>query len=170
MTIYQFRPGTKVLVALSIASVVSLGAVGCSERPTTSASSSAGEASSSVSAQSLVDVEKVWATHPMPPCPDVLIGNRVAPSGLSLPDDTSVAHELEGVRSPGSSVWVTRKLGWVTKALAETRAGIIDANAPGDDTELRGFQRYVAHVKTELQAGRDIMDSDADGDYPEGCR
>ncbi len=87
-----------------------------------------------------------------------------------MPDYDSVAKELAGVKSTGSESWVRTKLGWLDRALSETRASIIDANAPGDDTELRGFQRYVAHVKTELQAGRDITDSDADGDYPEGCR
>lgn len=156
------------LVGLAIAATVALGVVGCSAHPTTSGSSTSGEASSSAEARNLVDVSAVWATHPLPPCPDTLIGNAIAPAGLTLPSDESVAKELVGVRSPASEQWVRDKLGWVTKHLAKTRADIIDANTPGDDSMLRTFDSYVEHVRAELVAGRGSADP-TDDIYPEGC-
>lgn len=163
----QSRPGTTVLVGLAIAA--SVGVVGCSNHPTTpSGSSAAGETSSSVSARGLVDVAAVWASHPMPPCPDTLIGNATAPAGVTLPSDESVAKELAGVRSPASESWVRERLGWVNQHLAKTRADIIDANTPGDDSMLRTFDSYVEHVRAELVAGRGIADP-TDDIYPEGC-
>lgn len=156
------------LVALALTFGVGASVIGCSASGTPTAPLSS--TISTTENRPLVDVAKVWATHPLPPCKDYLGTDRAVPPGISVPDYDSVAKELAGVKSTGSESWVRTKLGWLDRALAETRAGIIDANAPGDDTELRGFQRYVTHVKTELQAGRDITDSDADGDYPEGCR
>ncbi|MFT9573342.1 hypothetical protein ACM0BF_14310 [Mycobacteroides abscessus subsp. abscessus] len=167
MNITQSRPCTKVLVSLVVAAIT----VGCSTSTTghpTAVASSSGTGTISTTGE-LVDVSAVWATHPLPPCADYLGANLPTPPGLELPDQDSVAEELRGVQSPATVGWVKTKLGWVTKALSETRAGIIDANTPGDTTELRGFKRYVGHVETELQAGHDITDSDADGDFPEGC-
>ncbi|WP_131823922.1 hypothetical protein [Mycobacteroides abscessus] len=171
MTISQSRPGTKVLTALAIALGVSLGVVGCgTEHPTTSASSTSGETSSSVAARSLVDVSAVWATHPMPDCPRVIVGNQSAPAGLELPDDASVARLLAGVRSPGSPQWVRTKLGWVTMWLAQTRAGIIDhPESPSVHATVTRFDQYGEHIRLELSSGQDIPDSDLDGRFPEGC-
>ncbi|MBN7483686.1 hypothetical protein [Mycobacteroides abscessus] len=153
---------------MAIAASVSLGVVGCSHPTTPSRSSSAGEAISSASAQPLVDVSAVWATHPMPDCPRVVIGNESAPAGLTLPSAEGVAKELAGVRSPASEGWVRTKLGWVTRHLAKTRADIIDANTPGDDSMLKTFDLYVKHVRTELVAGQGSSDP-TDEIYPEGC-
>lgn len=162
----QSRPGATVLAALAIAT--SVGVVGCSH-PTTSGSSSAGEPSISAQARPLVDVEKVWAAHPMPNCPDTLIGNESAPAGLTLPSDESVAKELAGVRSPASEGWVRTKLGWVTKALGETRAGIIaSAGTAGARAQGNDFELYVSHVRDELQLGRDTA-SDLDSTFIERC-
>ncbi|SLB99682.1 hypothetical protein [Mycobacteroides abscessus] len=167
----QSRPGTKILAALAIALGVSIGVVGCgSTHPTTSGSSSAGETSSSASAQNMVDVSAVWVTHPMPDCPRVVIGNATASPGLVLPDDASVARQLAGVRSPGSESWVREKLGWVTKWLGKTRADIIsDPSSPGVPAQSKRFSQYVEHIRTELEAGKDISDSALDGRFPEGC-
>ncbi|MBN7314914.1 hypothetical protein I3U70_26370 [Mycobacteroides abscessus subsp. abscessus] len=61
------------------------------------------------------------------------------------------------------------KLGWLDKALSETRADITDADSPGDDSMLKTFDVYVKHVRDELQAGQDISDS-IDTIYLEACR
>ncbi|SLJ13418.1 hypothetical protein [Mycobacteroides abscessus] len=167
----QSRPGAKVLASLVIVLGMSIGVVGCSgEHPAPSGPSTSGETSSSVTAQNMVDVSAVWATKPLPPCDDYLGTDQTAPPNLSVPDHASVAKTLAGVKSPGSIEWVRTKLGWLDKALSETRAGIVDTNVPGDETELHGFERYARHVRDELEVGHDISDSDADGDYPEGCR
>ncbi len=166
----QSRPGTTILVSLFVAA--SVGLVGCSAHSITpSRSSAAGEASSSVATQPLVDVSQVWASHPIPDCPRVVIGNESAPAELELPSDETVAAQLSGVRSPGSLQWVRAKLGWVTQALSVTRADIIDNQnaADANSFERKGFERYVSHVKDELSVGHDIS-ADVDGDYPEGCR
>lgn len=160
MNIHQSRMGTRTLTALVVALGVSLGAVGCSERPTPS-----GTISTSA-ARALVDVEKVWATHPMPPCPRVIVGNQLAPAGLELPSDETVARELQGVRSPAPESWVRTKLGWVTQQLASTRADII--SAPGDNSMSKTFGMYVQHVRSELMMGQDSSDP-TDAIYPEGC-
>ncbi len=156
------------LAALVIATTV--GTVGCSSHLTTpSGASSVGEPSSSASAQTIVDVSRVWATHPLPPCPDVLIGNATAPAGVTLPSDESVAKELAGVRSPASEGWVKMKLGWVTKALGETRAGIIaSAGTAASRAQGNDFELYVSHVRDELQLGRDTA-SDLDSTFIERC-
>ncbi|MBN7480757.1 hypothetical protein I3U71_09490 [Mycobacteroides abscessus subsp. massiliense] len=60
------------------------------------------------------------------------------------------------------------KLGWVTKHLSQTRADIIDANTPGDDSMLKTFDMYVKHVRAELEVGRDSSDP-SDAIYPDGC-
>ncbi|SIB99936.1 hypothetical protein [Mycobacteroides abscessus] len=170
-TIYQSLTGTKSLAYLAIAATVGLSVVGCSHPTTPSGASSSGTISTSAEAHELVDVAAVWQTEPLPDCPKPpIVFNGAVPPGLSLPDKASVARQLAGVKSPGSPQWVKTKLGWVTKALGETRADIVHINLPGDDTGLHGFERYVEHVKAELQAGLDIPDSDTDGDYPEGCR
>ncbi|AMT73460.1 hypothetical protein [Mycobacteroides immunogenum] len=59
----------------------------------------------------------------------------------------------------------------MTQALAITRADISDHPTASDANmaEGKGFERYVAHVKSELLDGHDIADP-VDGDYPEGCR
>ncbi|ORV76580.1 Uncharacterised protein [Mycobacteroides abscessus subsp. abscessus] len=171
MTTYQSRTGTMKLVTLVVAA--SVGLVGCSVHPTTpSGSSSAGQTSSSVSARALVDVSAVWATEPLPDCPKLpIVFNGDAPQGITLPDKASVAKQLAGVRSPATETWVRTKLGWVTQALAITRADISDHPTASDANmaEGKGFERYVAHVKSELLDGHDIADP-VDGDYPEGCR
>lgn len=165
----QSRPGTTKLVGLALA--LGVGVVGCSSHPTTpTASSTAGESSSSVVAQGLVDVAAVWETHPMPPCARVVIGNATASPGLVLPSDESVAEVLRGVRSPAPEEWVREKLGWVTKWLGKTRADIIsDPSSPGVPAQSKRFGLYVEHIKSELTAGQDISDSALDGRFPEGC-
>ncbi|KRQ31546.1 hypothetical protein AOT83_05095 [Mycobacteroides sp. H001] len=75
---------------------------------------------------------------------------------------------LGGVKSPATEEWVRVKLGWVTQELLAARADIISANAPGDDSMLEGFKRYVSHVRDELQAGHDVSNP-IDKTYPEGC-
>ncbi|SIC79428.1 Uncharacterised protein [Mycobacteroides abscessus subsp. abscessus] len=162
----QSRPGTTNLVALVIASVVGLSVVGCSH-PTTPTGSST--ISTTAPSRALVDVEKVWASHPMPDCPRVIIGNQPAPAGLELPSDETVAVQLRGVKSAGTESWVRAKLGWVTKWLAKVRADIIDADTTGDSSMTDGFSQYIQHIKSELAAGHDIPDSALDGDFPEGC-
>lgn len=166
----QSRPCATKLVGLVIATSVTLGVVGCSTEHTTTTSgpSSAGEASSSVAAQGLVDVEKVWATHPMPPCPRVIVGNVSAPAGLELPSDETVAKQLAGVRSPGSESWVRTKLGWLTQELAATRADIISDPGVGAKEQSEMFAQWVTHIGEELRQGRDTP-SDLDGVYPEEC-
>lgn len=167
----QSRPGSRLLVGLAVATTVALGVVGCgSTHPTTSGSSNAGETSSSVSAPSTVDVSAVWETHPMPPCPRVVVGNQAAPAGLELPSEETVAKELEGVHSPGSLGWVRTKLGWLTMWLAQTRAGIIDQpESPSVHATVTRFDQYVEHIGLELGSGQDISDPDLDGRFPEGC-
>jgi hypothetical protein len=167
----QSRSGAKVLASLVIAASVSLGAVGCNaEHHATSGSSATGETSTAAEARTLVDVSAVWATHPMPDCPRVVIGNATASPGLVLPDDASVARQLTGVRSPGSVEWVRSKLGWVTMWLAQTRAGIIDhPESPSVHATVTRFDQYVEHIRLELSSGQDIPDSDLDGRFPEGC-
>lgn len=167
----QSRPGSTLLVGMVIAASVGLGVVGCAEHPTTpSASSMSGETSTAASAQNMVDVSAVWVTHPMPPCPRVVVGNESAPVGLELPDDETVARQLAGVRSPGSPQWVRTKLGWVTQWLSKTRADLIAfSDTAGEGATIKRFDQYVAHVKSELQSGHDISDSSLDGRFPEGC-
>ncbi|SIE99562.1 Uncharacterised protein [Mycobacteroides abscessus subsp. abscessus] len=162
MNIHQSRMGTRTLTALVVALGVSLGAVGCSERPTPS-----GTISTSA-ARALVDVEAVWATHPLPPCPRVIVGNQPAPAGLELPSDETVARQLAGVRSPGSESWVREKLGWVSMWLAKVRADIISDPGVGAREQDQGFNDYVNHVRAELQAAKDIS-SELDSIFPEGC-
>lgn len=166
----QSRPRAMKLVGLALALGVSV--VGCSHPTTPSGASGTGETSSSTATQPLVDVEAVWATEPLPDCPKPpIVFNGDAPKGIALPDKASVAKQLAGVRSPATETWVRTKLGWVTQALAITRADISDNPTATDanKAEGKGFERYVAHVKSELLDGHDITDP-VDGDYPEGCR
>lgn len=167
----QSRTGATRLVSLFVAFGVSIGVVGCSTHPTTTTgSSTVGEASSSVSAQSLVDVEAVWASHPMPDCPRVIVGNASAPAGLELPSDESVAREFQGVMSPAPESWVRTKLGWVTMWLSKTRADLIAfSDTPGGSATTKQFDHYVAHVNTELATGHDVSDSALDSRFPDGC-
>lgn len=166
----QSRPGATKLVSLVIAASVSIGVVGCSSgHLTPSGPISTGETSSSASAQNMVDVEKVWATHPLPPCADYLGTDRTAPPGLSVPDYDSVAKGLAGVQSPASETWVREKLGWLTKWLAKVRADIIsDPDSSGSKAEKKTFDSYVEHVRVELVAGHSSGDP-TDDIYPEGC-
>lgn len=166
----QSRPGATTLAVLAIATTVSLGVVGCSTHPTTpSGASSAGEPSSSTSAQTMVDVSQVWAMEPLPDCPKPpVVYNGDVPAGLELPDKASVARILAGAESPAPESWVREKLGWVTQNLAKTRADIIKADMPSDSSMTDGFRDYVVHVRAELIAGKDIPD-DLDGIFPEGC-
>ncbi|WP_157931798.1 hypothetical protein [Mycobacteroides abscessus] len=165
----QSRPCAMKLAALVIATTVGTGTVGCSAHPTPSVSSSAGETSSSAAARTMVDVEAVWQTEPLPDCPKPpIVFNGDAPQGITLPDKASVAKELAGAKSPATETWVRTKLGWVTQNLAKTRADIIEANMPSDSSMKDGFRDYVVHVRTELIAGKDIPD-DLDGIFPEGC-
>ncbi|RIR09794.1 hypothetical protein [Mycobacteroides abscessus] len=61
------------------------------------------------------------------------------------------------------------KLGWVTKELSVTRAGVVDtAGTAGAEAQAQDFQRYVEHVRDELQSGRDIT-SDLDSTFIERC-
>lgn len=166
--IKQSRPSTTILATLAIA--ISVGLVGCSTHPTPSGASATGQASSSVVARARVDVSAVWATHPMPDCPRVVIGSASAPAGLELPSDETVAKQLAGVKSPAPEEWVRKKLGWVTKWLGKTRADIIsDPSSPGVPAQSKRFGLYVEHIKSELTAGQDISDSALDGRFPEGC-
>jgi len=168
----QFRPGAKVLAALAIAVTVGIGVAGCgSEHPATpSGASTSGETSSSVAARAMVDVSAVWASHPLPDCPRVVIGNATASPGLVLPDDGSVAEELAGVKSPAPEGWVREKLGWVTMWLAKVRADAIsDPGSAGTKAEMKTFNSYVEHVSDELREGENSTES-TDSIYPEGCR
>ncbi|SIE27072.1 hypothetical protein [Mycobacteroides abscessus] len=168
-TIYQSRRDTKVLASLVIATTVGLSVVGCSTHPTTTGSNGTGTISTTA-AHEMVDVSAVWATHPMPDCPRVIVGNQPAPVGLELPSNETVARQLAGVRSPGSESWVREKLGWVTMWLAQTRAGIIDhPESPSVHATVTRFDQYVEHIRLELSSGQDIPDSDLDGRFPEGC-
>ncbi|QSM94698.1 hypothetical protein I3U40_02330 [Mycobacteroides abscessus subsp. abscessus] len=166
MTNTQSRTDARTLTALAIALGVGLGVVGCSSHPTTP--TGAGETSTSASAQSLVDVAAVWASHPMPDCPRVIIGNVSAPAGLELPSDDSVAAELRGVKSPAPESWVREKLSWVTQWLSQTRAGIVADPGVGAKEQGDMFTEWVTHVREELRDGHDIA-SDLDGAFPEGC-
>lgn len=168
-TIYQSLTGTKSLAYLAIAATVGLSVVGCSHPATPSGASSSGTISTSA-ARALVDVAAVWASHPLPDCPRVIIGNSSAPAGLELPSDESVARQLAGVKSPAPESWVREQLGWVTQELATTRADIIsDPSSAGAPAESERFSQYVGHVKAELEAGHGIPDSELDGRFPEGC-
>lgn len=167
----ESRYGTSKLVGLAIAATLTVGLVGCATPATTATgANTSGETSSSVSAQSLVDVAAVWATHPLPDCPKPPIkrnGGQV-PLGIELPTESTVSDILAGTKSPAPEQWVRTKLGWVTQELLAARADIIAANAPGDDSMLEGFKRYVSHVRDELQAGHDVSNP-IDKTYPEGC-
>lgn len=164
----QSRTGARTLASLVVTFGVGLGVVGCSTHPTTPTGASSSVSSST--ARALVDVEAVWATHPMPDCPRVIVGNQPAPAGLELPSDESVAQQLAGVKSPAPESWVREQLGWVTQELAATRADIIsDPSSAGAPAESERFSQYVGHVKAELEAGHDIPDSELDGRFPEGC-
>ncbi|MBN7314121.1 hypothetical protein I3U70_22290 [Mycobacteroides abscessus subsp. abscessus] len=62
------------------------------------------------------------------------------------------------------------KLGWLDKALSETRADMVSYNGtPGGDSQLQDFKNYVEHVKIELAQGQDIH-SPLDLTYPEVCQ
>ncbi|SLI41282.1 Uncharacterised protein [Mycobacteroides abscessus subsp. massiliense] len=168
-TVYQTRPGTRTLASLVIASVVGLSVVGCSTHPTTPTVSSTSGTISTTAAHELVDVEAVWATHPMPPCPRVIVGNASAPAGLELPSDESVAAQLRGVKSPAPESLVRAKLGWVTMWLAKVRADITsDPASAGSKAEKKTFDSHVEHVGDELRAGQDSS-SPTDSIYSEGC-
>ncbi|WP_236737964.1 hypothetical protein [Mycobacteroides abscessus] len=160
----------KELAALVLTVGVGAGVVGCGQHSTiTAVPSSAGETSSSASAHPMVDVSAVWATKPLPPCDDYLGSDLTVPPGLSVPNHDSVAKTLAGVRSPGTLEWVKTKLGWLDKALSETRAGVIaSAGTAGAKAQAQDFQRYVEHVRDELQSGRDIT-SDLDSTFIERC-
>lgn len=165
----QSRTGTTNLVALVIASVVGLSVVGCNSHSTTPTGSSGAGAISTSTARALVDVEAVWATHPMPPCPRVIVGNASAPAGLELPSDESVAAQLRGVKSPAPESLVRAKLGWVTMWLAKVRADITsDPASAGSKAEKKTFDSHVEHVGDELRAGQDSS-SPTDSIYSEGC-
>lgn len=86
MIISQSRPGATTLVSMAVALGVSLGVVGCT-------STMGASAISTSAAHELVDVSVVWASHPMPPCLRVVIGNQSAPVGLELPSDETVAQQ-----------------------------------------------------------------------------
>lgn len=169
-TIYQSRPGTRYFASLVAATTVTLGVVGCSTHPTTpTGSSTAADTSTPASAQSLVDVEAVWQSEPLPNCPKPpTIFNGAVPPGLSLPDKASVARQLAGVKSPASEGWVRTKLGWVTQELASTRADIISDPGVGAKEQSEMFVEWVTHVREELREGHDIP-SELDGAYPEEC-
>ncbi|MBN7564505.1 Uncharacterised protein [Mycobacteroides abscessus subsp. abscessus] len=166
MTNTQSRTDARTLTALAIALGVGLGVVGCSSHPTTP--TGAGETSTSAEAHELVDVAAVWAEHPLPPCPRMVIGNVSAPAGLELPSDDSVAAELRGVKSPAPESWVREKLSWVTQWLSQTRAGIVADPGVGAKEQGDMFTEWVTHVREELRDGHDIA-SDLDGAFPEGC-
>lgn len=157
------------LAVMALAAVVASAVVGCGGHDSTpSGSSVAGTISTTAPSRALVDVEKVWSTHPMPPCPRVIVGNVSAPAGLELPSDETVAKQLAGVRSPGSESWVRTKLGWLTQELAATRADIISDPGVGAKEQSEMFAQWVTHIGEELRQGRDTP-SDLDGVYPEEC-
>lgn len=167
MMISQSRTGATRLVSLFVA--FGVGVVGCSTYPTTpTGSSAAGTTSASVTPRALVDVSAVWAEHPMPPCPRVIVGNQSAPAGLELPSNETVAEQFQGVMSPAPENWVRKKLGWVTMWLAKVRADIISDPGVGAREQDQGFNDYVNHVRAELQAAKYIS-SELDSIFPEGC-
>lgn len=158
------------LVVLALTFSVGASAIGCGQHSIAPTTSPQGELSSSVSARNLVDVSALWATKPLPPCDDYLGTDLTVPPGLSVPDHDGVAKILAGVKSPGSIEWVKTKLGWLDKALSETRADMVSYNGtPGGDSQLQDFKNYVEHVKIELAQGQDI-DSPLDLTYPEACQ
>ncbi|WP_237112276.1 hypothetical protein [Mycobacteroides abscessus] len=166
--ISQSRSGTKSLASLVVAFGVGLGVVGCSTHPTTPTGASGSV--STTAARNLVDVSALWETKPLPPCTDYLGTDLTVPPGLSVPDHDSVTRILAGVKSPGSIEWVKTKLGWLDKALSETRADMVSYNGtPGGDSQLQDFKNYVEHVKIELAQGQDIH-SPLDLTYPEVCQ
>ncbi len=155
------------LVALALTFGVGASGIGCSASGTPTAPQSS--TISTTENRPLVDVAKVWATHPLPPCKDYLGTDRAVPPGISVPDYDSVAKELAGVKSTGSESWVRTKLGWLDRALAETRAGIIaNAGTAGARAQGSDFELYVSHVRDELQLGRDTA-SDLDSTFIERC-
>lgn len=169
MALPEGKQMIKELAALALTVGVGASIIGCSA-PSTPTAPQWSTISTTAQAHALVDVDKVWAEHPLPPCPDYP-GERggATPPGLSLPDHDSVEKQLAGVQSPGDVGWVRTKLGWLTQWLSQTRGGIIKANNPTDTWAQDDFNDYVQHVKAELQAGHDVSDSALDGDYPERC-
>ncbi|AWG55008.1 hypothetical protein DDT53_12730 [Mycobacteroides abscessus] len=165
----QSRPGATKLVGLALA--LSVGTVGCSSHPTPSGPISAGESSSSAQARPLVDVEAVWATHPLPDCPKPPIERNggAVPAGIELPTESTVSEILGDVKSPASEAWVRTKLGWVTQWLLQTRAGIVATSGANSTVTNRRFHQYIEHIRAEMEAGQDISDSALDGRFPEGC-
>lgn len=157
------------LVVLALTFSVGASAIGCSASgtPTVPLSSTI----SITAAHALVNVDKMWATHPLPPCKDYLGTDRAVPPGISVPDYDSVAKELAGVKSPGDESWVRTKLGWLDMWLAQTRAAILDH--PEDSNLVHAtntrFGKYVEHLRAELQSGRDISDSSLDSRFPQEC-
>lgn len=166
---------TRTLVSLVTAGTLVGGIVGCGGGQThevvVKGTSGVGVTSPSVPVGQGVDVEKVWATHPLPDCPEPpIIGNVTAPPGVTMPSEESVDTTFRGVRSPTSESWVRTKLGWVDMWLIDTRAGIADKGDPETSKELTAhFSKYVNHVKDELVAGHDI-NAPIDSSFPEGCQ
>lgn len=155
------------LVALALTFGVGASGIGCSASGTPTAPQSS--TISTTAAPNLVDVAAVWQTEPLPDCPKPpIVFNGSVPPGLSLPDKTSVARELQGVKSPASESWVRTKLGWVTQELASTRADIISDPGVGAKEQSEMFVEWVTHVREELREGHDIP-SELDGAYPEEC-
>lgn len=155
------------LVVLALTFSVGASIIGCSGASTPTAPLSS--TISTTENRPLVDVAKVWATHPLPPCKDYLGTDRAVPPGISVPDYDSVAKELAGVKSTGSESWVRTKLGWLDMWLAQTRAGIVDhPESPSVKSKVKTFDDYVEHVHSELGAGKNIP-SDLDSIFPEAC-
>ncbi|CPS15582.1 Uncharacterised protein [Mycobacteroides abscessus subsp. abscessus] len=161
----------KSLAVLALTFGVGASTIGCSGASTPTAPLSS-TISTTVQAHALVDVDKVWAEHPLPDCPKPPLkrNDGQVPAGLELPTESTVSDILGDVKSPGSEPWVRRKLSWVTQALLAVRADIITYNGTaGGDSQLQDFKNYVEHVKIELAQGQDI-DSPLDLTYPEACQ
>ncbi|MDO3103014.1 hypothetical protein [Mycobacteroides abscessus] len=160
----------KSLAVLALTFGVGASTIGCSQHSITPTASTV--SSPSTTAHVLVDVEKVWASHPLPDCPKPPLkrNDGQVPAGLELPTESTVSDILGDVKSPGSESWVREKLSWVTQALLAVRADIVTYNGTaGGDSQLQDFKNYVEHVKIELAQGQDI-DSPLDLTYPEACQ
>ena len=150
------------------------GIVGCGHA-TTVAEPSAAVVSSTARTVPMVDVSAIWAESPLPNCPRWIHNNSADVDdipGVDMPSHKSVAAALAGVKSPADETWVREELGWVTQHLIKVRKSIRDSSDPaatGEDDSL-GFDRYVKHVRAELEAGQNVPDATLDNAYPDGCR
>lgn len=165
------KPFRAVLVAAALA----IGLVGCGHAGTAAEPTAGVSGESTAQSGPGVDVPKIWATNPLPDCPDVAADNNFPDPqpGVEIPTKETVAAALKDVQSPASEEWVHTELGWVTQNLLSVRSSILSTSvveqASVGRTETRGFNRYMKHVIVELQAGHNIPDASLDPLYPEVC-